>query len=65
MPLRHSRLLGALPTLAGALALVFAAGCVSKRVTRIEPRLFKPTFSNIKSASSAFVSVVFIYALFS
>ena len=37
MPLRRSRLLGALPTLAGALVLVFAAGCFSKRVTRIEP----------------------------
>ena len=37
MPLRRLRLLGALPTLAGALVLVFAAGCFSKRVTRIEP----------------------------
>jgi uncharacterized protein (TIGR02722 family) len=37
MSLRRSRPLGALHTLAGALLLVAASGCFSKRVTRIEP----------------------------
>jgi penicillin-binding protein activator len=37
MSLRRSRLPGALHTLAGALLLVAAGGCISKRVTRIEP----------------------------
>jgi uncharacterized protein (TIGR02722 family) len=37
MPLRHSRLPGALHFLAGALLLAAAGGCVTKRVTRIEP----------------------------
>src|SRR5258707_15878011 len=37
MSLRRSRLSGALHTLAGALLLVAASACVSKRVTRIEP----------------------------
>ena len=37
MSLRRSRLSGALHTLAGALLLVAASGCISKRVTRIEP----------------------------
>jgi hypothetical protein len=37
MILRRSRHIGALSTVAGALLLVAAAGCFSKRVTRIEP----------------------------
>jgi penicillin-binding protein activator len=37
MSLRRSRLAGALPVLAGALLLATASGCISKRVTRIEP----------------------------
>ena len=37
MTLRRSRPLGALHAVAGALLLVIASGCVSKRVTRIEP----------------------------
>jgi penicillin-binding protein activator len=37
MSLRRSRRLGALHALAGALLLVAASGCISKRVTRIEP----------------------------
>jgi penicillin-binding protein activator len=37
MSLRRSRLPGAPSTLAGALLLVLASGCISKRVTRIEP----------------------------
>jgi uncharacterized protein (TIGR02722 family) len=37
MSLRRSRHSGAPYTLAGALLLVLASGCISKRVTRIEP----------------------------
>jgi uncharacterized protein (TIGR02722 family) len=37
MSLRCSRPLGALYAVAGALLLVVASGCISKRVTRIEP----------------------------
>jgi uncharacterized protein (TIGR02722 family) len=37
MSLRHSRLPGAQHVLAGALLLAAAGGCVTKRVTRIEP----------------------------
>jgi uncharacterized protein (TIGR02722 family) len=37
MSLRRSRLRGAPYTLAGAFVLVLASGCISKRVTRIEP----------------------------
>ena len=37
MSLRRTRPLGALWSLAGALLLVLASGCVTKRVTRIEP----------------------------
>lgn len=37
MSLRRTRPLGALWSLAGALLLVAASGCVTKRVTRIEP----------------------------
>ncbi|NUO37982.1 MAG: penicillin-binding protein activator LpoB [Gemmatimonadaceae bacterium] len=37
MPLRRSRRTGALRTLAGVLLLVATSGCISKRVTRIEP----------------------------
>jgi uncharacterized protein (TIGR02722 family) len=37
MILRRSRHIGALSTVAGALLLVAAGGCFSKRVTRIEP----------------------------
>jgi uncharacterized protein (TIGR02722 family) len=37
MPLRRSRPLGAVHVLTGALLLVAAGGCISKRVTRIEP----------------------------
>ena len=37
MPVHRSRPLGALCAIAGALLLVAAAGCFSKRVTRIEP----------------------------
>jgi uncharacterized protein (TIGR02722 family) len=37
MSLRRSRLRGASCSLAGALLLVLASGCISKRVTRIEP----------------------------
>ena len=37
MILRRSRHIGALSTVAGALLLVAAAGCFSKRITRIEP----------------------------
>jgi uncharacterized protein (TIGR02722 family) len=37
MSLRRSRLLGALHTIGSALLLVAASGCISKRVTRIEP----------------------------
>ena len=37
MSLRRSRPLGALYAIAGVLLLVAASGCISKRVTRIEP----------------------------
>jgi uncharacterized protein (TIGR02722 family) len=37
MPLHRSRPLGALCAVAGALLLAAAGGCISKRVTRIEP----------------------------